>query len=172
MTPQELTQQFNQKVSNTISNIMSVDDFKSTDPLIKNVFDIADWVINKKLDEMSESELLRAGGRLSGIYTYLGNWASRARAERDVYEQQLSEELNRLTTEFYGDAESKITLARARAKSEVKDLEKLVIIKENEKNNYENIMNSTQSMISFIQSAIKIKQGERFIGSRLQDNQY
>ena len=33
-------------------------------------------------------------------------------------------------------------------------------------------MNSTQSMISFIQSAIKIKQGERFIGNRLQDNQY
>ena len=67
MTPQELTQQFNQKVSNTISNIMSVEDFKATDPLIKNVFDIADRVINKKLDEMSESELLRAGGRLSGI---------------------------------------------------------------------------------------------------------
>lgn len=29
MTPQELTQQFNQKVSNTISNIMSVEDFKA-----------------------------------------------------------------------------------------------------------------------------------------------
>ena len=49
MTPQELTQQFNQKVSSTLSNIMSVEDFKATDPLIRNVFDIADWVINKKL---------------------------------------------------------------------------------------------------------------------------
>jgi len=115
--------------------------------------------------------LLRAGGRLSGIYTYLGNYASRARAERDVYEQQLEEELNKLTTELYGEAESKITLSRTRAKQMIAPLEKILIIKENEKNNYENLMSATQSMISFIQSAIKVKQGERFISGRLQDNQ-
>ena len=171
ITESELKKQFDEKIEKTLAFIEDTETFKEKDKLIKNVFEISDWVINKNLDELSESTLLRAGGRLSGIYTYLGNWASRARAERDVYEQQLSEELNRLTIELYSDAENKITLSRAKAKEMVGPLEKLLIIKENEKNNYENLMNACQSMISFIQSAIKVKQGERFIGGRIQDNQ-
>lgn len=166
----ELKIQFDEKIEKTISAIEDTEDFKNKDKLIKNVFEISDWLINKNLDELNEGTLLRAGGRLSGIYTYLGNWASRARAERDVYEQQIGEELNKLTTELYSEAEGKITLSRARAKEMVAPLEKILIIKENEKNNYENLMNACQSMISFIQSAIKVKQGERFISGRIQDN--
>lgn len=166
----ELKQDFDKSIEETLSFVEDLETFKSKDKLIKNVFDISDWLINKNLDELDESTLLRAGGRLSGIYTYLGNFASRARVERDVYEQQLGEELNKLTTEFYGEAENKITLSRARAKQMVGSLEKLLIIKESEKNNYENLMNACQSMISFIQSAIKVKQGERFISNKLQDN--
>ncbi len=167
----ELKNKFDENIKKTLSAIEDLESFKNKDRLIKNVFEISDWIINKNLDELSESMLLRAGGRLSGIYTYLGNYASRARAERDVYEQQLEEELNKLTTELYGEAESKITLSRAKAKQMIAPLEKILIIKENEKNNYENLMSATQSMISFIQSAIKVKQGERFISGRLQDNQ-
>lgn len=167
----ELKNQFDGKIEKTLASIEDTESFKEKDKLIKNVFEISDWLINKNLDELSEGTLLRAGGRLSGIYTYLGNWASRARAERDVYEQQIGEELSKLTTELYGEAESKITLSRARAKEMVGPLEKLLIVKENEKNNYENLMNACQSMISFIQSAIKVKQGEKFISGRIQDNQ-
>lgn len=170
ITETELKNKFNDEITKTLSAVEDLESFKNKDKLIKNVFEISDWIINKNLDELSESMLLRAGGRLSGIYTYLGNYASRARTERDVYEQQLEEELNKLTTELYGEAE-KITLSRARAKQMIAPLEKILIIKENEKNNYENLMNATQSMISFIQSAIKVKQGERFISGRLQDNQ-
>lgn len=167
----ELKVKFEEKIDKTLSAVEDLDSFKGKDKLIKNVFEISDWLINKNLDELNEGMLLRAGGRLSGIYTYLGNYASRARAERDVYEQQIGEELSRLTTELYGEAESKITLSRARAKEMVAPLEKVLIMKEQEKNNYENLMNACQSMISFIQSAIKVRQGERFISSRIQDNQ-
>jgi hypothetical protein len=169
ITQTELKIEFDRKVKETLSFVEDIETFKNKDKYIKYVFEIADWLINKNLDEADESTLLRIGGKLSGIYAYLGNWSARARTERDVYEQQLGEELNRLTTELYGEAEGKITLSRARAKQEVSELEKLVIIKENEKNNYENLMNAIQSMISLIQSFLKIKTNERFISSRLQD---
>jgi len=171
ITKTELKKQFDESVSKTLSMCEDLNTFKEKDEHIAKVFEISDWLIGKDLDIMSENDLLRGGGRLSGIYTYLGNWTSRARTERDVYEQQLSEVLNKLTTDLYGESGEKITLARARAKQEVSDLEKLVIIKESEKNNYENLMNATQSMISFFQSAIKVKQGERYLGRNIQDNQ-
>lgn len=161
---------FKDKVDTAMARIQTADDFRESDKYINYVFEVGEWLFSEKLDTMAVQSLIRTGGRLNGVYAYLGNRYATARAERDVYEQKRDEVLNELTTEKYKENDSKVTLARAEAKLEIAQLDDLVTVKEHEKNNYENLLSATDRMISFIQSSIKVKEAERFRSGAMQDN--
>jgi uncharacterized protein YcfJ len=162
-------QNFKEQVQETLSQIRGIEEYKE-DKLIKYVFDCADYLIGHKLDEMNEGDLITMGGKLAGTYAYLGNMVAKARTERDVYQQQLEEEKAKITVNLYSECESKITLSKARAKIEVSPIEKMLTIKESEKSNIENITGACQTIIMFFQSAMRTKQGERFLSGQMQDN--
>ena len=159
---------FREKTETALEKIKS-EDFKKSDEMIEYVFKIGDWLFTNELDKIGESSLVRTGGKLTGVFAYLGNKASQARAERDIFEQKKDEVFSELVVKKYPDS-NKIMLARAEAKSEMSELEDFVIEKEFAKNNYENMLNATDKMVSFIQSAIKVKEAERFKSNRMHDN--
>lgn len=151
-------------------NIKTLDEMKKEDNMVAEVYRISREVFDKDLDTMALPFLISNGGRLASIRAYLGNKYARARAERDFLEQKRDEVLNRLTSEYYGEAENKITLARSRAKQETSDIEELIVVAEFNKKSMEELLNSLDRLIGFIQSAIKVKQGERYTGRQLEDN--
>jgi len=154
---------FKEKTQNAMVDIQDHTAFRASDEHIEYIYVIADWLFKSDLYTLAESRLIRTGGRLTGVYAYLGNKAAYARAERDVYEQKKEEVMNTLTLKFYKETD-KITHAKAQARVECVELEELVIQKEAVKNNYENVMHACQTMIMFIQSALKVKDNERYRG--------
>lgn len=160
---------FKKKTEIALAKIKTKDEFCESDKMVNYVFKIGENLFNKPLDVVGESELIKVGGKLTGVYAYLGNKASYARAERDVYEQKRDEVLAELSLDAYPETE-KITVAKAKAKLEVSELNDFVIQREAEKNNYENLLYATDRMISFIQSAVKVKEAERFRSNRDYDN--
>jgi hypothetical protein len=165
-----LLETYKNKIDLTIAKIGTIEDFRKSDIMIDYIFETGRKLFEKPLDQWTAENLVAVGGRLSGVYGYLGQKSSRARTERDIFEQKLDEILNERTVNNYSLMDDKITLARAQAKIEVAELKELVILKELEKNNWENITDACQTMIMFIQSTLKIKQAERFINKDLQDN--
>ena len=162
--------EFKIKVESSFESIRSLEDLRGADRMVDEVFIISKEIIAKDLDTMDLGWLVSKGGRLAGIYAYLGNKYARARAERDIYEQKKEEVYNKLTVDYYSESESKITLARARAKEAIAPIEELITIKEYEKKTLENLLTATERLVGFIQSAIKVKQSEKFVSRELSDN--
>lgn len=163
MTKPSALKTFQDKSQKALEGIKKPDEFRDSDRYIKYIFEIGEWLFTRDLDNTGEGSLLRIGGRLTGAYAYLGNMAAQARAERDVYEQKRDEVLSSLVLDKL-DGDYKVTEARALAKAECSELDDLVVRKELEKNNYENLMSACDKMISFIQTAISLKKAERFRG--------
>lgn len=166
----ETLQQFQKSVKASMLNIKTLDEMRKEDKMVDEVYRVSREIFDKDLDTMALPFLISNGGRLASIRAYLGNKYARARAERDFLEQKKDEVLNRLTAEYYGEAENKITLARSRAKQETADIEELIVISEFEKKSMEELLNSLDRLIGFIQSAIKVKQSDNFVGRTLSDN--
>lgn len=154
---------FRKKTERSLSRIQQPEDFRQSDKQIDWVFKVAEFLFEKDLDQYNEAWLVRHGGRLTAVYAYLGNYASRARAERDVYEQKRDEVLGELMLELL-DGDYKVTEARSRAKVEVAEIDDLVVEKEMEKNNYEHLLNAIDKLVSFMQSAIRVRESERYRG--------
>ena len=112
------------------------------------------------LDELSGDQLAQYGLKLSGVYTYLLNISAKKRAERDFYEQLYDEAYNDAYLEYKG--EENVTNARAKAQRDCSDIQKVVIAKDYEKNDLENLIKACERLTSFIQSAMRVKEGERF----------
>ncbi len=119
---------------------------------------------------MNLNELVSKGGTLSSIYGYLGNLYARIRAERDIAEQKRDEIFGDLTISLYQKAEGKITLAKEMARKEISPIEEDLIVKEYQKKNFEQLLNAVERLIGFIQSAIKVKQAERYTSRDISDN--
>ena len=169
MAKTNVQKEYEEKTKIALSKIKNLNEFREDDKMVDEVFKIGRFLYDEDLDRVAEQTLVRLGGRLTGIYAYLGNIASRARAERDIAENIKDEMLAQKAVDLYGDTE-KITMAKAQAKVAVIDLENDVIAKEQAKNNYENLMNACDKMIGFIQSALKVKLGEKYKTSRDYDN--
>lgn len=167
--PQTAVEEFNAKTQIQLSKMGILEDFRKKEEMVDFVFKIGHILFKQELDKKNEAWLLNTGGKLTGCYAYFGQKASRARAERDVYVKTKKEiegdlMLGRL------DADYKVTQARAEVRKELEELERLVIEKECEKNQWENITDATQTMISFIQSDLKIKKSEKTKGRDQYDN--
>lgn len=155
---------FKAKCEIALAQIKTLDDFRASDPMVDYVFKVGRSLFDRPLDQLGEDWLVSTGGKLTGAYAYLSNKASYARAERDVYEQKLKEVESKLTTEYL-DSDYKVTQTRAIIKTETVEISNLVIVKEHEKNNYENIMSACEKLISFIQSSLRMKHSEQFRGN-------
>ncbi len=160
---------FKNKTSSALAKIKEYKALEAEDPMIAAVLDIGRNLFSRPLDKTDTGELLTWGGKLSGAYGYLGQKSAYARAERDVYEQKLSEVEKELLLSYL-DEKYKVSEARAKISSETEAIKELVIHKEAVKNQWEHIVNACEKMISFIQSAIKVKENQRFQGRNLQDN--
>lgn len=170
-SPRAILSAFRDKTQEAMKKISDVDGFRASDTMVDYVFKIGRELFDTPLDQHSTAKLIRDGGRLTGVYAYLGQQSAYARAQRDVYQQKALEvEKERLIEHMR--AGTKITEARAKVQLEVAELNEFVIEKEIGKNQWENITDAVEKMVSFIQSAIKVKEGERFQNSSsLRDNQ-
>lgn len=165
----KLAQEFKQKCTDAVAKIQGIDAFRESDAMVGEVLRAGKWLFQTPLDRVSPDTLLRIGGKLVGAYAYLGQKSSRARAERDVYEQKLDETEKELTLQYL-DGEYKVTEVRALVARDVAELKEFVLEKEVSKNNMEHIVSACQTMVMFIQSALKSKEGEKFNSSRMHDN--
>lgn len=159
---------FRVKAELAMARIETLEDFRKSDSMVDFVFKIGREMFDKPLDNMATEWLINTGGKLTAVYAYLGNKASYTRARRDVYEQKRDEVMARISLEEYPDTE-KITVAKAKAKLQITELDEMVTIAESEKNNMESLTNACQTMIMFIQSCIKIKQTELMTANRTYD---
>ena len=158
-----LPEDFKKKTEETLSRIPNRDAWCEEHKLVKEVFTISDWLLTHDLDQVGETELIRKGGRLLGIYNYLSNTASRVRAERDIYEQQTKEDTNEDIIKNKAMPDLTVAEAEARAKLKNGEKQKLTLLKEYERNNYDNLISSIKNMLTFFQTAISVKKGERFV---------
>lgn len=160
---------FKAKCETALAKIQNLQEFRESDPMVDFVFKTGRELFEIPLDRQTPDRLLMNGGKLVGAYPYLGQKMSRARAERDVYEHKLKEVEKELFL-TYVDGKYKVTEIKARVSAEVAVISEYVLQKEAEKNQWENITDACQAMFSFCQSALRVKEGERFSSSRMQQN--
>ena len=91
----KILEEYQSKCEVAMAQVENIADFRQ-DKMIDFVFKVGETLFEKDLDIMDGGWLVRHGGRLTGVYAYLGNKASRARAERDVYDQKKDEIFQRL----------------------------------------------------------------------------
>lgn len=160
---------FKRKVETAMKKIATIDELRASDKFIDYVFKVGKDMFEIPLDQHTPDTLLRMGGKLVGSYPNLAQKASYARAEHDVYEQKLDETEKELVLEKL-DEKYKVTEARAIVSAEVSELREYVIQKHAAKNQMESIVEAIDKLVSFAQSAIKVKEGERFGAGRLANN--
>jgi len=137
--------------------------------MVDFVFKVGRELFDTPLDRQTPDKLLHYGGKLVGAYPYLGQKSSYARAVRDVYEHKLKEVEKELFMSHV-DGKYKVTEIKAKVSAEVSDIAEYVLQKEAEKNQWENITEACQAMFSFCQSALRVKEGEKYASSRMQNN--
>lgn len=162
--------EYRMKTDVAMSRIKDLERFRSEDEMVDYVFKAGHEIFQTELDKMEPNKLIQIGGNLTAIYAYLGNKAAYARAQRDVYTQKRDELMSQIATDLYADSESKITLAKAKAKLRVSEIDELVTIMEHEKTNYENLLRATDKMVSFIQSALRMITQDMFRGREMYDS--
>lgn len=169
-TQSNAVRQFREKCDAAMAKIKDLDAFRQSDEMVDYVFKVGRSLFDTPLDQLTPDHLIRTGGKLTGAYAYLGQKSARARAERDVYEQKCNEVEKELVLEFVKDKAYKVTEAKARASGEMVELYEEVLMKDASKNQYENMTDAVNTMIMFIQSAIRVKENERMSSTKLHNN--
>jgi hypothetical protein len=152
-----------------MAKITTLNQFRDEDPMVDFVFKVGRELFDTPLDKQTPDRLLHYGGKLVGAYPYLGQKSSYARAERDVYEAKLKETEKELFLSMV-DGKYKVTEIKARVSAEVEILTEFVLQKEASKNQWEHITEACQAMFSFCQSALRVKEGEKYSSSRMHNN--
>jgi len=160
---------FKAKAEAALKRVPDIEEFRKEDEVVDAVLKIGSNLFAMPLDKQTPDTLLRIAGRLAGAYSYLGQKSARARSERDVFEQKLSETEKELMLKYLDD-DYKVTKARSQVSADVATLREFVNEKEAEKNMWENITTACDRMLSCTQSAIKVKENERFQSSRTHSN--
>ena len=158
---------FRAKCESAMAKIDNYKDWEKNEEMVHEVMEAGRTLFQKPLDKMSPDTLLRIGGRLIGSFGYLGQRSAYARAERDVYEAKLGETEKELILKYLANTDYKVTEARAKVAGDVEELKEFVIQKETAKNQWESITNACSVMAMFCQSALKVKENERYASSRM-----
>jgi hypothetical protein len=159
-----------EKTDKLIKEIIRPEDFRKSEAVAKEIFDIRDQVLRGNVDIMPEGQLLQYGAKLTGYMFSLGTRAAYERAKRDLYESKKGELESQLMVEIYNDSDKKVTLARAIIKEKIAPLEQEIIIQNHIKNNFENLLDATKTMVMFIQSIVSSKKAERYVSNQMHDN--
>lgn len=160
---------FRKRCETVLAKVNNIEQFRKSDVMVDFVFRIGRVLFDTPLDQQNTDQLIRDGGKLTGAFVYLGQQSSYARGKRDVYAQKASEMEKEKLLELLQDG-VKVTEARSKVAAEYSELQEFVIQMDIAKNQWENITDATEKMVSFIQSAIKVKEGERYQSSQLQNN--
>lgn len=161
---------FQRKVSMAVERIPDIKKFRESDEVVDYVLTVGSDLFKRPLDQHGVDELLRTGGRLVGGFAYLGQKAAYARAMRDINEQKSSEvEKHLVIATLAMNSGYKVTQARAEVALEIEELKQIVITLDAEKNQWESIVEACDRMVSFVQTAIRVKEGERFKSHRIGD---
>jgi hypothetical protein len=158
MNPQS---EYNKILERKLSQIKTLKDLEVQDKSVESVMTLCRNLYKRGLDTYHGDELIRIGGELQGFYVSLGVTTAHKRAERDSHETSYDELLSLMTT-FNKDTETGITEARNIAKTQCAESRDKAIIAEYEYRAYEAVLDSCRSTISFIQSALKQLQEEKY----------
>lgn len=156
-----------QGVEASLDRVEDLEDLKA-DEHIQYIFDISEWLFDNHLDNIPEDKLVRVGGKLAGIIAFLGDRQIDARAEREAWKSNKEDVYSRVLTEQH-EKVNKTTIAREKAKQAVSDAQDVVNAKDAYYRKIKNVVNAAERMLVFIQSAIKVKNSERYRGE-MNDN--
>lgn len=164
MNPQS---EYNKILERKLSQIKTLKDLEAEDVSVKSIMTICRDLYKRGLDTYHGDELIRIGGQLQGFYVSLGVTSAHKRAERDANQSSYDELVSVMTT-FNKDNETGITEARNMAKNQCAESYDKYIVSEYEYRAYDAVLDACRSTISFIQSALKQLQEEKFT-KKLQD---
>lgn len=135
---------------------------------VKRLREIANNIYKTHLDIMPPAILQRYGGELSALYVSFGNAHAMARADHEITENVYKQVISNLQLAYLSeDTKYKVTEAKGLA---LKDLEEELddkILKEATYKQWENVMDTTKTLIMFIQSSLATKKSEAFINKDL-----
>lgn len=162
-------QLFENEIKESLKKMKRADQEFIESELVTYIFNTAHWLFSTPVDQVSEDELLRVGGHLTGAYAFFGNKAALARAERDTYQQKRDDIKDQLMAELLDD-KYKVTEARTQVSQELAEsgINEQVVAKEMVKNDWEYLMNATDKMISFIQTTLSYRKNEKFRSNSMQ----
>lgn len=156
-----LKDRFQEKIEATLKKIKSLEEFRKSDVMVGYVLEIASSMFKHSLASIGPGNLVQIGGKMAGAHAYLAQIESRLDAESRVYEQKFEEMRMELELRYYKDT-NKIMHARSQAKLELNELAELVIVKKSERDNFHYVVAAAERLVGFIQSAIRVKEGERY----------
>ena len=165
-----IREEFEQAVKPSLEKLSTANASFVGEKTVAYVLETGRWLFKEPIDKVSEDELFRVGGHLTGAYGYFGNLCANARADRDVYVEKRDTLIKKKTLEYL-DSKYKVTEAGNRAKTEVAEtgINDEVARKELIKNNWENLMTATDKMISFIQTTLSYRKSERFRSNQMEN---
>lgn len=168
MTYQSHKERWNNLMKAKLANIKQVKDLEKSDQNIKIIMEVLRDLFQRKIDVVDETTLLNMGGQLLESYASAGVTTSIKRAERDAAEQSYDEMLA-ATTILNRASDVTVTEARAEAKEQLGEFSGEILVKEQEYNAYQAIIDAAAKTIVFLQSALKIKVEERRATARFGD---
>lgn len=162
---------FQEKIAIQNSKIKTISELRKEDGMVDRYFHTADFLFSHDADVISPNTLLRMGGMLSSILPYFAQKAARARAERDIYENTLSQEEKALTLSIIdSNAGYKVTQARAEVSEMLSEKKNELVLLEVVKNQHEALFDGCKTMIMFMQSILSQKKAERFTSGEMVNN--
>lgn len=135
---------------------------------VKRLREIANIVYKNHLDVMPPALLQRLGGELSALFVSFGNAHAMARADHEISENIYKQVISNVQLSYLdGDTKYKVTEAKNLASKDLEGELDDVILKEATYKQWENVMETTKTLIMFIQSSLATKKSEAFINKDL-----
>ena len=150
-----------------LANIKTLKQLMAEDQNVDEIVQALRELYRHKIDTVPLLILSTLGAKIIGNKLSVATTTSIKRAERDASEQSYEELLSSVTL-MNKIGEVGVTEARAIAKEQLGEFATEILWREQHKNSYEAVVNSADTIVSFIQSIIKIRLSER-TGTRLME---
>jgi hypothetical protein len=164
----DIMRRYKENCERALAKIKDVDAFRKTDEMVDYVFKVGGWLFENNIDTLADPALLKAGGRISGAYSFLSHKAAEAKARAVVFEEEYDKMVNQLAIEGYERTE-KITHAKTEAKVLCEGIRNDVIEAAAVAEQFKGLIFAADKMTSFIQTALAMRRSEHFRG-QLNDN--
>ncbi len=150
--------------------IETIQDLKSKDQMIQDIFTAADFLYKNDLANISEDNLAKMLGRITGIYAYMESLVTEKRAERDIQENYLKQLKDLGVLAILSEGGYKVTEAKAKVNSDLKEESEKMIIAEANKDRQERLAKICSSLISIIQTTLALRRSNKMVSRTAYDN--